>query len=126
MHQVITVHADAELVLGSDFADQLAAIGAAALQGVPELKVSKGVRQTYSLEARDFVPASPWEDRTAEFLSGTAQISGTQVLWTKAQRAAGEQAAGTYVVWCRVQTDTGPYLVDTWYLEVVDDGSVPS
>jgi hypothetical protein len=124
MHQVITVHADAEIVLGSDFAGALADLGDATLQGTPEVRVSRGATRTYDWERRRFVPGGPWSDVTKQFLAGNPEVNGTRVLWTKKRRGAGEQTAGVYVVWCRVRTDTGAYLVDTFELEVLDTGSV--
>lgn len=71
---------------------------------------------TVSLHADD----GTWQDKTAEFLTGAATISGTKVQFTlKNAASVGEQPASVrYMVYAKASTNAGRILVCTTNLTV--------
>lgn len=122
MHEVKKKHANALLTMGSDFTSAIQS--GDSLTGTPVVAVHKGTGVHYDTDAGAFLPVGPWEDVTAEFVSGTPSVSGSEVLFfAKARAASGEQARGTYVVRVEASTTNGEKLVDTFNLEVVDEAT---
>jgi hypothetical protein len=97
-------HRDERETFEFDFVNRLVA---GETLSVPEVRVS---RRTMGV----------FEDKTAEFITSSAIISGTKVQFTLIAAAQGSHQAAPcdYVVYCKATTSQGRILVGTAFLNV--------